>query len=560
MRTTGSAAVAPGCRRGYEEHPRRWQKSHRTRNGNRSTCFPLGTSKRATNPAQGRVWGSCITVSLSERDRSAPVLHHTLYRSHGLATTRTTTDWHDTASLGPAVTRWLQLEVRCQHTGSRAGTSSPTVPRTRRSGVRSAAAGRERGCVRNFLLRARQPRSPGPAALRGAAMARPARRGCALPAAGSGAGQPSRPAAAPAAAGEADEAGAARAGQRSSRGGGRCGARARESRRTSAPAVRCPFPSLTPHLAAAPRAHPRSGSPGSRSCGTWTAASSPRPVPNHIKGGGSGCGRGGSRGEGGGDDGGRRSADGERGAPPATCGEGRRGRGAEGRRSGGPTARDPRRWQQRRRPPHVTGGLASPSRTCASRVTGRSRDPAGSRRQAPPGQKLAASCPPAPPRPPAIGQRRGSAGRDWPSAAAAATDGVQSGGARGGVWPARARGDAAGARGPRVRSGRGPRSGRPRARAGSVPAPAPAPCAPQRDRGRRARGAAEPAPRPCAGALAAGGSWRPASRSGWPRALPGRCRRAACPQSGTPRGLAHVSSVGVPVRQAGRQLPRREGL
>lgn len=69
------------------------------------------------------------------------------------------------------------------------------------------------------------PAVPGPQRSAAPPWRGPPARGCAFPAAGSGAARPSLPAAAPAAAGEGDAAGAAGPGHTPRWGGGRCGAR-----------------------------------------------------------------------------------------------------------------------------------------------------------------------------------------------------------------------------------------------------------------------------------------------------------------------------------------------
>lgn len=138
-------------------------------------------------------------------------------------------------------------------------------------------------------------------------------------------------------------------------------------------------------LPSEPRAHLRSGSPGSRSCGTWTAASCPPPGPEPHQGR-----RRRMR---------RRRRAGGCGNAVSLMRRGGRAAAATGRARG---TRGAWRQQRRQRPPHVTAGLAGPSRTCASRVTGQSGDlaaaapRAGAKRRE---EKLAASCLPPPPRP-----------------------------------------------------------------------------------------------------------------------------------------------------------------
>lgn len=180
----------------------------------------------------------------------------------------------------------------------------------------------------------------------------PARRGCALPAAGSGAALPPLPCTCCRGGGRCG--GGRRDGPRfppplppnppPRRQRGRCGARARPPRGKATPLPPPPFPPSRrrPALTHAPVAQDRD------LAGLGRRHLLPRPVPNHIKGGG-------------GSSGGGAWAEGERAAPPAACGG--EGRAAERR----VRARGSRgAWQQRRRPPHVTAGLASPSRTCAS--------------------------------------------------------------------------------------------------------------------------------------------------------------------------------------------------
>lgn len=144
-------------------------------------------------------------------------------------------------------------------------------------------------------------------------------------------------------------------------------------------------------LPSEPRAHLRSGSPGSRSCGTWTAASCPPPGPEPHQGRRRRMRRR------------RRRAAGGCGSAVSLMRRGGRAAAATGRARGtrGAWRRRQQRQQRQQRPPHVTAGLASPSRTCASRVTGRSGDlaatapRAGAKRRE---EKLAASCLPPPPR------------------------------------------------------------------------------------------------------------------------------------------------------------------